>query len=197
MKRTILALAIASFSIAATADPPSNIGPPTPIDVNVVNSSVPVTVGNSNVPVTVENDSLPVSIIPAWTPPSMLVSTGAGPTFIQPGDDNKSSGSPLLQSGPDRLLTGLTLQIFSRGYPADSGLCFAHIHIGEWSGADYVANEEMGLIATRSGGEATVFVPLPNVYVEYGDYLVTVSTNSTSTGCWVNAYAHMVLAESD
>jgi hypothetical protein len=38
MKRTILALAIAGLSVAAYASPPPGGGPPTPIDVTVVNA---------------------------------------------------------------------------------------------------------------------------------------------------------------
>ena len=44
MKRTILALAIAGLSVAAYASPPPGGGPPTPIDVNVTNSMVPVSI---------------------------------------------------------------------------------------------------------------------------------------------------------
>ena len=42
MKRTILALAIAGLSVAAYALPPPGGGPPTPIDVRVTNSAVPI-----------------------------------------------------------------------------------------------------------------------------------------------------------
>ena len=42
MKRTILALTIAGLSVAAYASPPPGGGPPTPIDVRVTNSAVPI-----------------------------------------------------------------------------------------------------------------------------------------------------------
>ena len=80
MKRTILALAFAGLSVAAYASPPPGGGPPTPIDVKVVNS-VP----------------LPVTSSPLMTPLAEYL----GPTFVADpnGQTTPSPYSDVVLSG--------------------------------------------------------------------------------------------------
>ena len=171
MKRTLLALAVASISLAALAGPP---GPPamSPVDVNVVNQPVAV------------------SAMPATTPKTEFFVWGRS-GFDQMVVDDYQFEFPVL-------LTGVAVQLQMAPSVNATDKCDLWIN-HNWIDPD--GTKRGLRLATVSvladTGTAGTYIPLPNIRALVGDLLVLSATTPTIEGggkCLVEAYVYGVKA---
>jgi hypothetical protein len=137
MKRTILALAIASISFAATAGPPTDKPPVGPVAVSVVNPL-----------------PLPVTETPSWTEPERMYFTGTGGGIS--GD-----AQPVIPLDMDVVLQSYEVQVHVEDGADQSCTVDAQI-VRE----DHTIAASLGRVVALPGRDAVLTVPLPNVYVD-------------------------------
>ena len=206
MKRTILALAIASLSFAAVAGPPPTAGPvnvnvvsPVPLSVtgsvNVLNATLPVSgsvnVLNATLPVsgsvTIANQPIAVLANPSITPKTEFFVWGTS-NYGNPVTVNYELEFPVLLTG-----VAFQLQMSPSGDPLDR--CNLSVSHSWLDGATKMSHRLANAVVLNNSGTSVTYVPLPHVYASEDDYL-EVFANGVGTGqCVVSAYVYGIRAD--
>jgi hypothetical protein len=193
MKRTLLALAVASVSFAAFAGPPPTAGP---VNVNVV-SPVPLPVTGS---VSVLNATLPVSgsVTIANQPLAVLVSPSITPKtefFVWGTSDLGNPTSADYEFEFPVLLTGVAVQLQMSPSSDPLGRCNLSVSHAWMDGETKMSRRLANLLALNNGGSSATYVPLPNIYANIGDGLSAFASGVGDGTCLVSAWVYGIRAD--
>jgi hypothetical protein len=162
MMRTLFALALACVSYAAIAGPPGP--PPVPVDVNVTNTVLPVEVSNA--------DPIPVQ---AGTHDIADLDNQIGIAVIP--SIRSSDNTVVLEAA---VLIGLQVQVDASASSRSSDACGLVATLQRAGTIRHLLR-----VAVAGGARDSIYLPLPNILVSDGDFLIVDRDNNTDATCLV------------